>query len=445
MRKFLTIFLICIFSLIFFLSVKSYKSLYTFNTSNVINTIDFLSDEHFKGRLTGTIENREVEEYIRLKFIENDLKPFLGNYEQTFKVSYPCKIKGNPYLTVTDSNGKIVKEFIYGKDFKEDMLNFKSNKVTFNKNNPSTLESKKSIQIKQNSNNYLFYIPSNNSLKFRSSFISNDPWSMCIMVSKNTLSKLKEYLNKDYNINCFIPFVNKKTTCKNIFGYIEGKDSSSDPIIISAHFDHLGEDLNGNVYSGALDNASGTAFILEMMKYIKSLGVPDRNILFVGFNAEEFGCLGSAQFVSKYKNYIKESKVFNFDMIGSDIGVPLCIMGSKSDTIKNTLINSASNTCTNENIYFNYLFQDASDHKAFRQNKIDAITFCDNDTKRIHTPYDTIKFISPSAIKRCYNVASKEIIKYAYTQKPIIFYYKQGIILSLAGIVLISLISYKKR
>ncbi|MCY6369793.1 M28 family metallopeptidase [Clostridium ganghwense] len=446
MKRLFNQFITCIFLIVFFLSLNTYRTIHTFNVSTVIDTIDYLSSDHFQGRLTGTLENKEVEEYIKLQFIENDLKPFLGEYEQTFKLTFPNRINNkDPYLNVTDKQGNIIRNFSYAKDYKEDMLNFKNNKFSFNNKNPLIKSSDKSIQVKQNSDYFLFYTPSDNALQFRSSFVCPDPLSMCIMVSQDTLSNIKKYLSEGYNINCFIPFTNKETTARNIMGYIEGNDKTSNPIIISAHFDHLGTDLANNIYRGALDNASGTAFMLEMIKHLKSLGTPEKSILFIGFNAEEFGCIGSTKFVGKYKNYIKDSKVFNFDMIGSDRGVPLCIMGGENDTFKTDLMRSASNTCTDEHVHFNYLFQDASDHKAFRENNINAITFCDNDTSKIHTPKDTLEFISPSAIERCYNVASKEIVKYAFDNNPIIIYYKQGLLISIAGIILIILACSKKK
>ncbi|MCY6485653.1 M28 family metallopeptidase [Clostridium aestuarii] len=437
MKKLIKYFILCILLVSFYTSFKTFQVIDSFNTENVINTIDYLCSDHFKGRLSGTLENKQVEQYIKLKFIENNLKPFMGSYEQTFKINYPKMLNKEPFLNIIDTNGHIVKNFIYNKDFKEDMLNFRNNKFSINNENPLLIQRKTSIQIKQNKDYFLFYIPSDRTLEFRSSFIKTAPWSMCIKVTENTLKTIKEALSKNFTINCFIPFTTQETTARNIMGYIEGKDKDSDPIIISAHFDHLGCDLCNNIYKGALDNASGTAFMMEMIKYINSIGKPTRNILFLGFNAEEFGCIGSTNFVQKYKNHLKNSKVFNFDMIGSDNGVPLYIMGGKKDSSKNDFINSISSTCIDEDIHFNYLFKDASDHKSFRENNIDAITLCDNDTSRIHTPNDKPEFISTTAIERCFNVASKEIIKQAYYSNPMLIYYKQCMIISLTGIILI--------
>lgn len=428
--------------LLFFYSSHIYYTLYRFNPTNVYQNIKYISSDQFKGRLPGTLENQEVAIFINTEFKNNGLASYKGKEFQNFKVMYPKKIKNSPYLKVTDREGKAVEDFIYSTDFKEDMLNFRSNHLTFDKSN---VKAKKDnyLQIHTNQGPFTLFVPPKDDLSFRSSFMHNSNNNMYIMVTNGTLTTINDLLDKDCVVDCFIPFEVSETSVNNVMGYLEGKDTSLPPIILSAHFDHVGMDLNGNIYSGALDNASGLSFMLEMSKYLTSLGTPNRSILFLGFNAEEFGCLGSNAFIKEYKDDIKDSKVFNFDMIGSDDGVPLCIMGGKSDTDKTAFIESVSSTCKTEKIFFNYLFEDASDHEGFRKQNIDAITFCDNDTSRIHTPKDTFDHISLSAIERCYDVASKEIVKYTFKNSFIIIYYKECLLLSIIGILTFSLL-YKK-
>ena len=428
--------------ILFFYSSHMYYTLYRFNPTNVYQNIKYISSDQFKGRLPGTLENQEIATYINTQFKNNGLKPYKGKEFQSFKVLYPKKIKNTPYLRVFDANGNIVKDFVYSKDFKEDMLNFKSNHLTFGKSN---IKSTKDDYLQVNSADgpFILFVPPENDLSFRSSFIHDSRYNMYIMVTKETLTTLKDLLDNDRTVGCFIPYEVSEAKINNVMGYIEGTDTSTPPIIVSAHFDHLGMDLNGTIYSGALDNASGLSFMLEMSKYLTSLGKPHRSILFLGFNAEEFGCLGSNAFIKEYKDDIKSSKVFNFDMIGSNNAVPLCIMGGKKDTNKTPLIKSVSTTCKNEKIFFNYIFEDASDHEGFRRQNIDAITFCDNDMMRIHTPKDTVGHISLDAIDRCYDVASKEIVKYTFKDNFIIIYYKECFLVSIIGIVIFSLL-YKK-
>lgn len=424
------------FSLLMFtLSYGVNSSIHSFDVENTYENIKYISSDYFKGRLTGTIENKEIEEYIKLKFIENDLKPFMGEYTDSFSTNFPKKIDGEPYLFISDGKGNKIKDFTYGKDFKEDMINFKTNKFTFSKNSEVFMR-ENMIQANTGKDYFLLYSSQEHGLNFRSSFMNDSPWSMAIVLSDTTLKSIKDYINKGYYINCFIPYETAQTTARNIMGLISG-ESSKDPIIITAHFDHLGVDLDNNIYSGALDNASGTAFILELMNYLNSLGTPKRDILFVAFNAEEFGCLGSEAFVEEYKDKILGSKVFNFDMIGSNNAVPLSIMGGINDNESNLFMRSVTGTCVDEDVKYNYIFQNSSDHKSFREKNIDAITFCDNDLSLIHTPNDTVENISLKNIYRCYNVASKEIIKYAYKGNPLLLYYREIMSISIFVIIII--------
>ena len=80
-------------------------------------------------------------------------------------------------------------------------------------------------------------------------------------LSKDAIASMRDYISKGLTIECYIPFEEEITTVQNVIGVIEGRDKNLAPIVLSAHFDHLGTDLAGTVYGGALDNASGTAFI----------------------------------------------------------------------------------------------------------------------------------------------------------------------------------------
>jgi len=442
MRKLIYSCFLTLCLLLLFYSLRTYYTLYRFNPTNVYQNIKYISSDQFKGRLPGTLENQEITTLVNNEFKNNGLKPYKGSELQNFKVSYPKKINGSPYLKVLGKDGIIVKDFVYSKDFKEDMVNFKTNHLTFGKSNVKLIK-ENYIQISTADGPFILFVPRGNDLSFRSSFIKDSNYNMYIMITKDTLKTLKNLLNSDNTVDCFIPYEVSETNVNNVMGYLEGTDTSLSPIIVSAHFDHIGTDLNGTIYSGALDNASGLSFMLEMSKYLTSLGKPSRSILFLGFNAEEFGCLGSNQFIKEYKDDITDSKVFNFDMIGTNNAVPLCIVGGKKDTAKTPFIKSVSNTFKTEKIYFNYLFEDASDHEGFRKQNIDAITFCDNDMSRIHTPKDTYDNISLASIERCYDVASKEIVKYTFKNNFIIIYYKECFIISIIGIIIFSLL-YKK-
>ncbi|MBL4935769.1 Zn-dependent exopeptidase M28 [Clostridium sp. YIM B02515] len=440
MKKIFTSFFLIISLLSFTYSINVYQNIYNFNHISVKNNINYLSSEYFKGRLAGTTENYEVTAFIKTEFQKLDLIPFNGDYYDPFDVNYPNRLDENPYLKIIDKKGALVKQYKYGIDYKEEMLNFKKNHLDFSSKD-SIKQSENVIQVTKGTDSFIFFTPSDNKLSFRSSFVNSNPQvqSMYIMLTKEALKDISKNISKGYKVSCFIPFDIRSTTINNVVGYIKGKNASAAPIIVSAHFDHVGSDLSGTVYNGALDNASGISFMLEFSKYIKSLGIPERTIMFIGFNAEEFGCLGSEHFAQKYASLLKGAKVYNFDMIGSS-SVPLSIMGGKSDNDKTVFLRSVMSTCINEKVDYNFIFEDSSDHEAFRKNNIDALSFCDSDMSRIHTPEDKINFIDNEAIDRCFKVASKEVIKNAFGSNPMLLHYKDIMIFSGIGIVLFSVL-----
>jgi Zn-dependent M28 family amino/carboxypeptidase len=88
----------------------------------------------------------------------------------------------------------------------------------------------------------------------------------------------------------------------NIVAELRGSDPTlaSQYVLVSAHLDHLGigAPINGKtIYSGAMDDASGVATVLETAKILSRAKVaPKRSMLFVIFTAEEKGLLGSRYF-----------------------------------------------------------------------------------------------------------------------------------------------------
>ena len=68
-------------------------------------------------------------------------------------------------------------------------------------------------------------------------------------------------------------------------------------ILYTAHWDHLGKDTSKDgdqIYNGAVDNASGTAALIEVAEAFSKLPVaPERSITIMAVTAEEQGLLGS--------------------------------------------------------------------------------------------------------------------------------------------------------
>ncbi|MGY8985715.1 MAG: M28 family metallopeptidase [Sphingomonadales bacterium] len=91
----------------------------------------------------------------------------------------------------------------------------------------------------------------------------------------------------------------KKSLSKNVVGILPGSEASEEYFLYMAHWDHLGMDttLDGDkIYNGALDNASGTAALLELAEAFSTGGQAKRSIIFLAVTAEEQGLLGSAYY-----------------------------------------------------------------------------------------------------------------------------------------------------
>lgn len=81
----------------------------------------------------------------------------------------------------------------------------------------------------------------------------------------------------------------------NVVALLPGSDPKlkDEYVIYSAHWDHLGKH-GDKIFYGALDNASGTAALLELAKAYRALPkAPKRSVLFIATTAEERGLLGA--------------------------------------------------------------------------------------------------------------------------------------------------------
>lgn len=106
----------------------------------------------------------------------------------------------------------------------------------------------------------------------------------------------------------------------NVIGKITGTEKPGEYVVYSAHWDHLGigkADAKGDsIYNGALDNASGTAGLLEIAKAFKAMkSPPARTVVFLAVTAEEQGLWGSAYYAQN-PVYPKEKTVANINMDG---------------------------------------------------------------------------------------------------------------------------------
>jgi len=106
---------------------------------------------------------------------------------------------------------------------------------------------------------------------------------------------------------------------RNVVAKLEGSDPTlkNEYVVYSAHLDHLGigESVKGDsIYNGALDNASGSAILLEVARAFSGMKTrPRRSIVFLSVTGEEAGLLGSDYF-AHYPTVNKSAVVANVNM-----------------------------------------------------------------------------------------------------------------------------------
>jgi Zn-dependent M28 family amino/carboxypeptidase len=113
----------------------------------------------------------------------------------------------------------------------------------------------------------------------------------------------------------------REVASQNVVGRIMGSDQTlrNEYVVITAHWDHIGLNpkLEGDqVFNGAVDNASGTAGLLELAEAFTQLkSPPSRSIVFLAVTAEEKGLLGAKHYI-EHPLYPPERTVANLNMDG---------------------------------------------------------------------------------------------------------------------------------
>ena len=108
----------------------------------------------------------------------------------------------------------------------------------------------------------------------------------------------------------------------NVVARLEGTTHPEETLLYTAHWDHLGvgePDANGDaIFNGAVDNATGTAGLIEIARAFGAGPRPERSIVAISFTAEESGLLGSEYYAAN-PLYPLATTVGGFNMDSANI------------------------------------------------------------------------------------------------------------------------------
>jgi hypothetical protein len=159
------------------------------------------------------------------------------------------------------------------------------------------------------------------------------------------------------------PFQGHGTTGRNVIATVAG--TIGEAVVIGAHYDHLGTD-GKKVFTGADDNASGTAVVIEMARRFAKKPAK-RTIILVAFSGEEMGLLGSKFYVNNPPAYETAVAMINMDMVGR-LRDTLVVFGADTgDKFKEHLADSKIKLAFNKDAI------GPSDHTSFVLKGIPAV------------------------------------------------------------------------
>lgn len=123
---------------------------------------------------------------------------------------------------------------------------------------------------------------------------------------------------------------------ENIVGRLPVPAPAPGAILYSAHFDHLGinpAQSGDNIFNGAIDNATGDAMLLEVIRAMVAAPAPPKPVFFAAVDAEEQGLLGS-EFLAQHPPVPLRDLALNLNFEGLFImpsGIPEQLMVSGAE------------------------------------------------------------------------------------------------------------------
>ncbi len=219
----------------------------------------------------------------------------------------------------------------------------------------------------------------------------------------------------------------KNIKMTNVVAMIPGlkPEFDNEPVVISAHYDHLGMGWpdahagdQGKIHFGADDNASGVAVLMELAKRVAKTAKPNRPIIFVAFTGEEAGLVGSRYFVKSLRNQAFAN--INLDTEGSLFDQKIVILNANTASEwKHIFMGTDYVTGVATHLVMTPL--DASDQIAFIEKEIPAVQFFAGATTNYHRPSDTVEKIDAAGLVKVATVAKEVLLYLGDRERPMPF------------------------
>jgi hypothetical protein len=215
---------------------------------------------------------------------------------------------------------------------------------------------------------------------------------------------------------------------RNILVRLPGSDAAlgREYVVVGAHYDHVGYGSARNsrgpigyIHNGADDNASGTAALLELVDAFCSLDPPPkRSVLFIFWDGEENGLLGSQYWISSPTVPLDRIRlVFNIDMVGRLRQNRAEVFGSRTAPGLRRLL-SSQNIDSPVALNFTWETRRDSDHYSFFARQVPYLMIFTGKHADYHTPYDDVEKLNVDGMERITRLLFRTA--YAAAQQPVL-------------------------
>ena len=411
--------------------------------------LSVLASDEFGGRETGAEGQKKASKFLEDFYTEIGLAgPVDGTYRQKFsmyqsdwsgvyiKARSGKKMNGKDFIFLGSAN--MEDEMKLETIFVEDALDISGMDLN-GKGVMTTARSRDALTKINESGAAAIFVVSNNDEQFRQTLprqarfrlksrlrfnkeLSADP-SVIFNITKAMAAELMNTSADKLSISTkarTIRFMVKETlvevSTENMMAFLEGTDLKDEILVISSHYDHIGQNEDGTVINnGADDDGSGTTGVMEIAEAFAQATAdgnrPRRSILFLNVTGEEKGLLGSAYYADNPIFPIENTvNNLNIDMIGrvdpeheeSGNRNYVYVIGSDKLSSHLKIISEYANiTYTGLDLDYRYddpndrnRFYYRSDHYNFAKSGIPIIFYFNGTHPDYHRPTDTVDKIT---------------------------------------------------
>jgi len=241
-------------------------------------------------------------------------------------------------------------------------------------------------------------------------YLSNQSWRF--LISKTIREKKSCTVSLDVTVEMEAHYINEDREAPNVIGIIPGTDPElkDEYILIGGHLDHLGVGVDGFIYNGADDDASGVCVVLEVARVLCANNFkPGRTLVFCTWAGEELGLVGSRYYTDNPIYPLDKTVLYmNMDMVGQG-DLDMYIGGMYEHQKFFNILKEYIPADIQKNLRHRYSYR-GSDHTAFMTKGVTYISLrsgglltrgdLDDEHPEYHKPGDMANTIEPEVLQQ---------------------------------------------